>query len=136
MTQWTQRSFRSSGRRRAPTWADLLSIAVLLAASILSAGIFQRGPASAMALVRTVEGDVLLPLGTDVTRDFQGPLGLTRVEVRDGFVRIRESPCHLQLCVRMGQTRSVTRSLVCIPNRVRVRIVGDDSEEALDALAR
>ena len=136
MNQWTQRSFPSSGRRRAPTWADLFTIVMLLAASVLSTGIFQRGPAAAMALVRTTDGEVHLPLATDMTRTFEGPLGVTRVEVHDGFVAIRESPCRLQLCVRMGQTRSTTRSLVCIPNRVQVRIVGDDSEEAVDALAR
>ena len=130
MTQWSQRSFRSSGRRRAPTVADLLTIALLLAVSILSTGVFRSGPAASMALVRTAD------LNVDGTRDFQGPLGVTRVEVHDGSVAIRESPCRLQLCVRMGWTRSASRSLVCIPNRVRVRIVGDDSKEAVDALAR
>lgn len=136
MRPWTQRSFRSSGRRRAPTLADLITIALLLAASILSTGIFKRGAPAAMALVRTVGGEVLLPLDTDVIRDFEGPLGVTRVEVHNGFVRIIQSPCRLQLCRRMGQTRSASRSLVCIPNRIRVRIIGADSEEAIDALAR
>ena len=136
MRQWTQRSFRSSGRRRAPTVADLLTIGLLLTASILATGIFQRGAPDAMALVRSEAGEVLLALNKDLVQDFEGPQGVTQIEVHNGFVRIVQAPCRRQLCRRMGRTRSSARSLVCIPNRIRVRIIDSDGEEAIDALAR
>lgn len=48
-----------------------------------------------------------------------GPLGETRVEIRDGKVRVAADPSPRQLCVRQGWIPPGAAA-VCLPNRVAV----------------
>lgn len=48
-----------------------------------------------------------------------GPLGVSRIEIRDGRVRIAADPSPLQLCVRQGWIPPGAAA-VCLPNRVAV----------------
>lgn len=48
-----------------------------------------------------------------------GPLGTTRVEIRDGRVRVLSDPGPRQLCVRQGWL-DPGESALCLPNRVSV----------------
>lgn len=49
----------------------------------------------------------------------QGPLGVSRIEIRDGRVRVAADPSPRQLCVRQGWIPSGAAA-VCLPNRVSV----------------
>lgn len=51
-----------------------------------------------------------------------GPLGVTRLEIRDGRARIIASPCPEQRCVHSGAIQRRGSLIVCVPNRVVVRI--------------
>jgi hypothetical protein len=48
-----------------------------------------------------------------------GPLGISRVEIRAGRVRVAADPSPRQLCVRQGWIPSGAAA-VCLPNRVSV----------------
>lgn len=48
-----------------------------------------------------------------------GPLGMTRIEIRDGRVRVLSDPGSRQLCVRQGWL-DPGESALCLPNRVSV----------------
>jgi hypothetical protein len=48
-----------------------------------------------------------------------GPLGESRVEIRDGRVRVTADPSPRQLCVRQGWIPP-GGTAVCLPNRVAV----------------
>lgn len=60
--------------------------------------------------------------------DVPGPLGTTRVEIRDGRVRVLSDPGARQLCVRQGWLDPGEIAL-CLPNRVAVHrgVVAYDS---------
>ncbi|MBP2644685.1 MAG: NusG domain [Firmicutes bacterium] len=45
------------------------------------------------------------------------------VEVQDGKVRIVEADCPDQLCVRMGWASAAPTEIVCLPNKVVVKVV-------------
>ena len=64
-----------------------------------------------------------------------GPLGKTEVQIEAGKVRILSSPCPNHYCVRMGAVTTGGGALVCVPNRIIVRIGGDDPG-GLDAVSR
>lgn len=51
--------------------------------------------------------------------DVPGPLGVTRVEIRNGQVRVQSDPGYRQLCVRQGWI-SPGGAALCLPNRVSV----------------
>lgn len=69
------------------------------------------------------------PLSEERTVSVLGPLGQTVIEIKDGDVRIIDSPCPNKTCLdtRMGNT------ICCLPNRVLVTLEASDSE--VDAYA-
>ena len=50
------------------------------------------------------------------------------VTIQDGKVSISESDCPGEDCVHSGWISSVGRSIVCLPNRVEVRLVGKQDD--------
>jgi len=64
-----------------------------------------------------------LPLGTDAQIDVSGEY-LNVVTIAGGRVAITESDCPGTDCVHSGWISASGRSVVCLPNRVEVRITG------------
>lgn len=59
----------------------------------------------------------------DAEGSVQGPLGVSSYEVSGGRIRMKHSPCPNQTCVRMGKIDRPGDMIVCVPNRVVIRIV-------------
>ena len=109
-------------RRRAPTAADLVVLAVLAAAVPLARRAAALPHDSSLLLLRAgAEPARVVDARRDADVDVVGPLGRTVVRVRHGEVWIESAPCRNHLCQRMGRLRGPGRSLVCVPNRVVVR---------------
>lgn len=53
-----------------------------------------------------------------------GPVGTTRVSISEYAVQVLDSDCPNRLCVRAGRISRPGQVLVCLPNRVVVRLVG------------
>ncbi|MBO4234959.1 MAG: NusG domain II-containing protein [Firmicutes bacterium] len=56
------------------------------------------------------------------------------IEIKDGKVKMAESNCHNQLCVKQGAISSGNMPIVCLPNRVIVNISGE--EDDIDVITR
>lgn len=56
------------------------------------------------------------------------------ITIKDGKVSVTESNCPGEDCVHSGWIGTVGRSIVCLPNRVEVRIVG--SQDDVDFVVR
>ena len=48
---------------------------------------------------------------------------LNKVIIKDGQVQMAEASCHNQLCVNQGIISKTNQQIICLPNRVVVRIV-------------
>ena len=84
------------------------------------------------------DGEVIreLPLNTDAVISVEGDYTNT-VVIRDGQVAITESSCPGEDCVHTGWIRRSGRSIVCLPNRLEVRITGGTpGEDDVDAVVR
>lgn len=122
---------KSRGRR------GEIGAAVLLAAVgavVLVVGARTPGPAVAageipVAVVR-VDGNEVLRLALEGTRREHLAVrdGEMWIEVEDGAVRIAESTCNHQVCVRRGKIRSTRESIVCLPYRTVITIEGAKPE--------
>ncbi|HHI93041.1 MAG TPA: NusG domain II-containing protein [Gammaproteobacteria bacterium] len=55
-----------------------------------------------------------------------GPLGHSRIQVRDGQVRFVDSPCPHKLCVHTGWLSQGGEVAICLPNKVSLQILGND----------
>jgi hypothetical protein len=110
--------------------SDLLVIVVLLAAPVYVLASLLRGKAGPVE-VRILHGDELvktLPLNRDTTVLVTGSGVRVKVESRAGRVRVAESNCPNQLCVRAGWVSRPGRTIVCLPNKVLVELRGGQSE--------
>lgn len=123
-----------SGRRRAPTPADLVTIVCLFLLVVFSGLWIPHGGASGLARVQSSTVDQRVRLDVDQTLELVGPLGMTLVRVQNGHIWIESAPCPRQFCRRMGRTNNPARALVCIPNDIRIRVLGKTGE--IDAIAR
>jgi hypothetical protein len=95
---------------------------VLAAGLALLVALWMRGAGQAGdQVIITQEGRVFLHTSLRLNRlvEVPGPLGTTRVEIRDGRVRVLADPSPRQLCVRQGWIGAGEAAL-CLPNRVSV----------------
>ena len=80
-----------------------------------------------------IEGEY--PLAESRHVRVHGPLGETEIAIEDGAARIVASPCARKLCVRMGAARRAGQTIVCVPNKVIVRIEGERAgSDEIDAI--
>jgi hypothetical protein len=116
---------RRSGRPLL-TRGDKILIAALLLVSLASLFFIDRLIPRGSVAVVAVDGQerLRLTLSQDGRREVAGPLGETIVEVRDGRARVVESPCPHRICVRTGWAARSGDMIVCVPNRVVVRVEG------------
>lgn len=95
---------------------------ILLAGLALVAGLWlrQAGSLEGKVIVR-LDGQVFQQASLRLNRTLAvpGPLGTTRVEIRNGRVRVAADPSPRQLCVRQGWIPP-GGAAVCLPNRVSV----------------
>ena len=122
-------------RRRAPTVADVVLVGVLAAALPILAGRPSRATGDLRAVVRAADGsEQVYDLRQDRDLEIPGPVGITLLRIQDGAVWVARAPCTRHLCQRMGHLRRPGRSLVCIPNHLVVRVIGDSAD--VDAVTR
>lgn len=106
---------------------DLLAILLVLA---MAAGIFAAfASASAPDENRTVQiyqdGRLVreLPLDEDASMTVDGQYRCL-ISIENGHVSVSDSDCPGRDCVHSGRIHQPGRSIVCLPNRVEIRISG------------
>ncbi len=112
---------------------DAIIIAVVFAAGLAGVAAFSKAPAGRYVEIRSPEGVSRYPLDTDRVIDLRGKLGPYRFVIEDGSVRAVESDCPYRICIYRGAIHLEGDSIICVPNGVSARIVGDGG--GLDAIA-
>ena len=113
------------------SWARLvvgdIIVLCLLGAGVVAASLPRtvRGNPARAAVVVSGEKTLTLDLSCDGVHDVLGAIGVTRVEVRDGKVRVLSSPCPRQVCRHGGWIGAPGTLLVCLPNEIVIRVPGD-----------
>ncbi len=104
-----------------------MAIILVVALALMVALLFLPGSGSKQGtMVQIYQNGVLteeLPLSQDRTLELSGDYHCI-VTVKDGKVAITDSDCPGEDCVHTGWIESPGRSIVCIPNRVEVRVTG------------
>ncbi len=63
------------------------------------------------------------------------PDGAVKIAVIDGKLYMRESPCPLKICMMSSPIFRAGDSIICVPNRIVIKVKGEASEE-LDSITR
>ena len=110
---------------------DLLAAAlVLLLAAALTVWLAVQAAAVDTAAAQIYLGGELvaeLPLDRDGTYEVEGDYHNT-VTVKDGKVAVTHSDCPGGDCLHSGWISTAGRSIVCLPNRMEIRLEGVESD--------
>ena len=101
---------------------------VLLGGMIVTAWLFGalwQNHAADKAVVRS-GGKVVAELSLAENRSYiaHGPLGASRIEIRDRRARVAEDPSPRQYCVNQGWLAHAGEAALCLPNQVSVELTG------------
>lgn len=105
-------------------WAAIFLVVLLIAATALA--FFPRQTSSENAVVQIYQDGTLLgsyPLKQDTVIPVTGAYENT-VTIHGGKAAITASSCPGEDCIHSGWISSPGKSIVCLPNRVEIRIVG------------
>lgn len=108
----------------------LLPIDILIIFLIAAAGIFLTvrglGQKGSRVLVNAADVKYEYSVSQNGTYTVAGELGPTTFEIKDGRVRITDSPCPNKTCISQGWHNP----LVCLPNKVMITVEGEAAVKA------
>jgi len=116
---------------RRPTFWDgtLLALLVILTFTLTA---YSRASIQGTHLeVRTTDGSIQLDLARDGDYALVGPLGTAKLSVRDSKAVLENAPCPLKICESMGPVGKAGEVILCLPNRISVRVTGKVSIDAV-----
>lgn len=142
--EWFGSKERSSMETKMTALDRMLIGGLVVLAALL--WLFRWLPVSATGLMARIElegrvvNEVALQKGIARTVTIQLPHGMAYLEVKDRAVRLRELPrklCPNKVCSHMGWIRKPGELIICVPNRLAIRLVSPNSPKpAVDAIAR
>ncbi len=111
---------------------DLLLIFAMLSAALISALAIYFGRTQGGFAVVIQDGVEIAryPLGEDISVEIESPDGgLNRLVISGGRADIVYASCPDGLCVNQRAARYNGETIVCLPNRLVIRIESDGNEE-------
>ena len=114
-------------RFRKGDWLAIGLVAVLAVAVLVC--FLPSGDTSAAYAEIYLDGQLLhtLPLSENQTLLVEDQY-TNHIAIKDGAIAFTASDCPGQDCVHSGAIHTAGRSLVCLPNRVEIRVVGHSSD--------
>ena len=125
----------NEGRKKiAPRRGDIVLIGGCLLAALVCCGLWLglRRKGEAVIVEQNGKETARYALFEDRTVQIEGEGGYNTLVIESGEAWLSEADCPTQLCVKTGRIRYAGQSIVCLPHRLAVRIVGGAS--ALDAV--
>ena len=107
---------------------DLIAIVIVIALIILASFVFWKvvGTEEGSRVVVYEDGKVIREVSLTEDTEFVVEGTYTnKIAVRDGKAAVIESDCPGGDCMHSGWISESGRSIICLPNRVEVRIEGD-----------
>lgn len=109
---------------------DLLLILALMAlAAALGGGYYRKHRAPALRAEVMVDGELVETLelsGNQEVTIFGAGGGMNRLVVEDGTIWCEEASCPDKVCIRQGKQSQDGGQIVCLPNRMFVKVTGDE----------
>ncbi|MBC8183577.1 NusG domain II-containing protein [candidate division KSB1 bacterium] len=112
------------------TTGDKLLVAMLIILGITS--IFainkKRLPGETCSVEVSGEKTHHLKLSENQNLCVEGSMGKTSIQIKDNKVCVTHSDCPEKICVRTGWISNVGQIIVCVPNKVVIKIDGEKQD--------
>ncbi len=92
-------------------------------------------PTTAGTTVRIMRGETLvreLALNKDQKISVDGPLGVSRLQIKDGKIRFTDSPCTGKVGIHAGWLSHSGDFTACLPNRISIEIMGPGQYDSMN----
>jgi len=116
-----------------PRIADGLLLVLLIILTAFSPRFLPAGAVGEVLTIRTPDFNTEIPLDIDGRHPVSGPLGTAFLVVEDGRAHLENAPCPLKICEVMGPIDRSGQVIVCLPNRIVIKVSG---QEEVDAVSR
>lgn len=120
---------QDSGSRRIFKLSDIVIAAVILLAAVIM--LINSGSDGSYAAVyyngEQVGSYSLFEDGFYPLEEY----GVT-LEIKDNSIRVCDSDCPDKVCVKTGFISSSKQAVVCLPNRISVRIINENNDDNID----
>lgn len=116
--------------------SDLIAVAVVVCLIVASLTLFYGPEKTDAGTVEVYQNGKLLyaySLTENRTFTVEGNYENTIV-IENGTVRIESSTCPGHDCVHMGSIRTSGQNLICLPNRLEIRLTGEN--DGVDIISR
>ena len=115
---------------------DYIIIAVFFAAAVFSLiYAFQYKDGKARLIVSDGKREWVYPLDEDREIEVRGPLGISRIRIKNGQALFLDSPCDNRVCVQSFPLSRNGDWAACLPNQIFIHVEGaDDSDSSFDAV--
>ena len=123
-----------SHKKNVPKGGDIFLIGGCLLAALVCCGLWLgfRKDGGAVVVEQDGRETARYALSEDRIVRIEGEGGYNLLVIENGEAWLSEADCPTRLCVKTGKIRYAGQSIVCLPHRLAVRIVGGAS--ALDAV--
>ncbi|MDD4377102.1 MAG: NusG domain II-containing protein [Eubacteriales bacterium] len=118
--------------------ADIFLFIVLVILGLIISYLSVADSVTGTKAIITVDGKVygIYSLTNNQTITVKENDHLNKITIKDGAVSMSFSDCHNQICVHHSPISKTKESIVCLPNKVMVEIVGGtEKEDDLDAIS-
>lgn len=107
---------------------DIILVAVMLCVAAAGFLIFTLTAKQGAAAVITIDGEVVdeLSLLRDCVIRYETERGYNIVAIKDGIVTVSEASCPDKICVSHRPVSKTGETIVCLPNKLVVEIVGGE----------
>ncbi|MBQ0018233.1 MAG: NusG domain II-containing protein [Clostridiales bacterium] len=117
------------------TKADIILFIILIALGIASTILVSHGKSTGDKVVITQGGELYgtyslmedrsIDIQSDAAHNKDADSVYNTVVIENGKVRMEAASCHNQVCVRHAAISSAGESIICLPNRIVVKIEGN-----------
>ena len=114
-----------------PRLADAVLLVLLIALTILSPRLIPARSTGDTLHVQTPDSVFEVSLADDWDHPVEGPLGPAVLMVRNGKAWLRNAPCPLKICERMGPIDESGEVILCVPNRIHIEVTGSGGVDAI-----
>ena len=119
--------------------ADIILVAVVLGAAAISLFIGNFIKKDGSMVFVSVDGVCIEKFSLDeecVYEIIGADGGKNILEIKDHKAHLTEADCPDLLCVKQGSISKVGESIICLPHKVVIEIVGKESDQSIDAVTK
>ena len=118
------------------TTADLVLIVVLMLFAITSLFIvsYLQTQGETVQIFLNNQMKYQYKLNKDKNLIIENQKDFIQIVVKDKKVWVDDSSCPAKICKKMGKISKTGQTIVCVPNKIFIQIIGENEEKYIDAI--